>query len=187
MIIDFLSMVPVWTLASGGGTALNFDTFLEMEAKAENQVAYEQLEQGSFAAYNKQASPKEIRCVLASSQAYPYQQDTLEALDQLCQSTDLVSLITPSQEYANLNLESYNYRRTEQNGAAMLTVELRLIEIRQVESAATTQVATEQQTTAISTGNSKNPSNVSTQDTGQIQAKKPHDSLLSKAQKSLSV
>lgn len=184
MIIDFLSIAPVWTLAAmGGGTAIDFDSFLQMEAKAENSVAYEQLEKGSFAAYNKQASPMEIRCVLASTKSYGLQQDMLEGLDALCKGTELVSLITPSQEYPNLNLESYNYSRTETGGAALLTVELRLVEIRQVESAATTQVATQDQQTAISQGQSKNPSNVDTKDTGKTQAKKPHDSLLSKMAK----
>lgn len=183
MIIDFLSIAPVWTLAAmGGGTAIDFDSFLQMEAKAENSVAYEQLEKGSFAAYNKQASPMEIRCVLASTKAYSLQQDMLEGLDSLCKGTELVSLITPSQEYPNLNLESYNYSRTETGGAALLTVELRLVEIRQVESAATTQVATQEQP-KISQGQSKNASNVDIKDTGKTQAKKPHDSLLSKMAK----
>lgn len=183
MIIDFLSIAPVWTLAAmGGGTAIDFDSFLQMEAKAENSVAYEQLEKGSFAAYNKQASPMEIRCVLASTKSYGLQQDMLEGLDALCKGTELVSLITPSQEYPNLNLESYNYSRTETGGAALLTVELRLVEIRQVESAATTQVATQEQP-KISQGQSKEASNVDTKDTGKTQAKKPHDSLLSKMAK----
>lgn len=178
MIIDFLSVAPIWTIATIGGIALNFDVFCEMEVKAENSVAYEQLEKGSFAAYNKQASPMEIRCVLASSKAYYQQQDMLAALDQLCEGTDLVSLITPAQEYQNLNLESYNYRRTETNGAALLTVELRLVEIRQVESAATTQVVEEKP--KITQSSSKNPSNADTQDTGKTQTKQPHNSVLSK-------
>ena len=178
MIIDFLSIAPVWTLAAtGGGIALDFDVFCQMEAKAENSVAYEQLEKGSFAAYNKQASPMEIRCVLASTKAYALQQDMLESLDTLCKGTDLVSLVTPSQEYPNLNLESYNYSRTEQGGAALLTVELRLIEIREVESAATTQVSEQPK---ISQGQSKEPSNADTKDTGKAQAKEPYKSVLSR-------
>ena len=173
MILDFIHMRPTWTLVNeGGNKAIDFDVFLDVEVKGENQVAYEQLEKGSFAAYNKQASPLEIRINLAMTKPYAEQQSVLDALEELCGGTELVSLITPAQEYDSLNLESYNYRRTETNNSAMLAVELRLVEIRQVESSATTQ-ATEQPEPKLSASKTKNPSNASDQNTGKTQAKKP--------------
>lgn len=173
MLFEFFGAYnPVWTLAmENGGDAISFDVFCEMECKGENQVAYEPLEQGSFAAYNKQSSPLELRVVLAMTGDPSAQQEALDRIDDLCESTELLSLITPQQEYSNLNLESYSYRRNEANGASMLTVELMLIEIRQVESAATTQ------STAISSSNAKNASNSSKVNTGKTQAKPPRKSV----------
>ena len=181
MILDFIHMRPVWTLVNeGGNKAIDFDVFLDVEVKGENQVAYEQLEKGSFAAYNKQASPLEIRINLAMTKPYAEQQSVLDALEELCSGTELVSLITPSQEYDSLNLESYNYRRTETNNSAMLAVELRLVEIRQVESSATTQATEQPAEQKIPASKAKDPSNASDQNTGKTQEKKPYDSFLSR-------
>ena len=184
MILEFFTGYnPVWTLASeDGGDAVNFDVFCEMECKGENQVAYEPLEKGSFAAYNKQASPLQLRVVLAMTGDPSVQQAALERIEELCSGTELVSLITPQQEYASLNIESYNYRRNETSGASMLTVELMLVEIRQVESAATTK-ATQSESKPISSANAKNPSNTTKVSTGQTQTKPkpPYNSILSRA------
>lgn len=181
MLIEFFSSYnPVWTLAAeGGGDAVSFDVFCEMECKGENQVAYEPLEKGSFAAYNKQASPLQFRVVLAMTGDAATQQDALDRIEELCNGTELLSLITPQQEYESLNLESYSYRRNETTGASLLTVELMLVEIRQVESAATT-VATQSATGGkpISAANAKNASNTSKVNTGQTQAKEPYTSIL---------
>lgn len=176
MIMDFLfGIQPTWTLTyDDGSAAVSFDVFCEMEMKSENVVASEPLEKGSFASYNKQASPMELRCVLAMTGSFAEQQTALDTLEDLCSGTELLSLVTPQQEYPDLNLESYNYRRNETSGASLLTVELMLVEVRQVESAATTQ-ATQQ---PISKGNAKNASNASKVDTGKMQTKKPYKSIL---------
>lgn len=183
MLIEFFSAYnPVWTLASeNGGDAVSFDVFCEMECKGENQVAHEPLEQGSFAAYNKQASPLEFRVVLAMTGDAATQQEALERIEELCNGTELVSLITPQQEYDSLNLESYSYRRNETTGASMLTVEMMLVEIRQVESAASTMATqSENNGKTISAANAKEASNSSKVDTGKTQpVKKPYNSILS--------
>lgn len=180
MLVEFFGAYnPVWTLATeDGGDAISFDVFCEMECKGENQVAHEPLEQGSFASYNKQASPLEIRVVLAMTGDPASQQEALDRIDELCEGTELVSLITPQQEYQSLNLESYSYRRNETSGASMLTVELALVEIRQVESAATT-MATQSPTSKISAGNAKEKSNTSKVNTGKTQTKEqPYNGVL---------
>ena len=181
MLIEFFtSYNPVWTLASeSGGDAISFDVFCEMECKGENQVAYEPLEKGSFAAYNKQSSPLQLRVVLAMTGDAAAQQDALDRIEELCNGTELLSLITPQQEYESLNLESYSYKRNETSGASLLTVELMLVEIRQVESAATT-VATQSGGGggSISSANAKNASNASKVNTGQTQPKEPYTSIL---------
>lgn len=184
MILDFFTAYnPVWTLLSeNGGDAVTFDVFCEMECKGENQVAYEPLEQGSFAAYNKQSSPLQFRVVLAMTGTPSAQQEALERIEELCNGTELLSLVTPQQEYQSLNLESYSYKRNETSGASLLTVELMLVEIRQVESAATTQATqTGGGGGTISAANAKNASNVSKVDTGKTQTKPPYNSILSLA------
>ena len=182
MLLELLGLAPVWTLQNeGGGTAVDFDVFLGIDFSGDNQVAHEPIEQGGFASYNKQNTPKEISVELACTKMYFNQQPVLEALDKLASGVQKLSLVTPSSEYKNLNLESYSYRRTEDAGAGMLVVELKLIEIREVE--------TKKKTTASESPKSegkegkpiekaKNPSHDSTKKTGRTQTKEPRRSIL---------
>lgn len=177
MILSFLSMAPTWTIqAEGGSAAVDFDVFLSVDFSGANTVAHEPVEQGSFADYNKQESPKELTVALACTKMYMSQQPVLETLDKLASGIQKVSLVTPSYEYKNLNLESYSYRRTEDAGAGMLAVELKLVEIREVE--------VKQKTTASESPKSdgkqgkpieksKNPSNDSKAKTGRTQTQTP--------------
>jgi hypothetical protein len=90
-------------------------------------------------------------------------------------------LITPSSEYKNLNIEGYSYRRTDDAGAGMLVVELKLVEIREVEVKKKT-TASESPKSEGKEGKpvekSKNPSNDSKVKTGRTQTKEPKRSVL---------
>ena len=179
MILSCLSQAPTWTLQNeGGGTAVEFDVFIDMDFSGENQVAHEPIEQGGFASYNKQDSPKEITVTLACTKMYMSQQPVLENIDKLASGTQKLSLITPASEYKNLNIESYSYRRTEDAGAGMLAVELKLVEVREVETKKKT-TATEKPKSQNSKPieKSKNPSNNSKVKTGRTQTKEPYTSL----------
>lgn len=181
MILSFLSMAPTWTIQDeGGGTAVNFDVFLSMDFAGQNSVAHEPIEQGGFASYNKQDSPKEITVSLACTKMYMSQQPVLENLDKLAHGIQKLSLVTPSSEYKNLNLEGYSYRRTEDAGAGMLVVELKLVEVREVEIKKKT-TASESPKSEGKQGKPidkpKNPSNASKAKTGRTQTKEPYTSL----------
>ena len=175
MLLELLGLAPVWTLQNeGGGTAVDFDVFLGMEFSGANAVAHEPIEQGGFASYNKQDTPKEITVTLACTKMYFNQQPVLESIDKLAAGTQKLSLVTPSSEYKNLNLESYSYTRQEDSGAGMLVVELKLIEIREVEvKKKTTASENPKSQNSKPIEKSKNPSNESKVKTGRTQTKKP--------------
>lgn len=177
MLLELLGLAPVWTLQNeGGGTAVDFDVFLSMDFAGENQVAHEPIEQGGFASYNKQDSPKEIAVELACTKMYFSQQPVLENLDKLAHGIQKLSLVTPSSEYKDLNLEGYSYRRTEDSGAGMLVVDLKMVEIREVEVKKKT-TASESPKSEGKQGKpiekSKNPSNESKVKTGRTQTQAP--------------
>lgn len=168
MIIDLGAATHTWTLLDEDGTSpLTFDAMLDVDVSAENQVAHEPVEKGSFAAYNKAASPTRLRVTLSRSGTEDDQQAVLDTLERLCNGTDLVTLVTPAQEYAGYNLESYTYSRKSNSGAQLLVVELSLIEIRQVDTQATTTVK------ALTPAQVKKKSDATTANTGKVQATKP--------------
>lgn len=167
MLFNFLSTAPVWSLqADGGGASIDFDSMLEMDHTAEDMVASEPVEKGSFASYNKQAGPREITVVLACTKTYAEQQGVLDELDKLASGTQKVSLVTPASEYKDLNVQSYSYTRKPDGGAQMLVVELKLVEVREVDTKVKT-AATQ------SIAAPKNPANASTAKTGKTQAQAP--------------
>ena len=182
MLLELIGLAPVWTLQNeGGGTAVDFDVFLGIDFAGDNQVAHEPIEQGGFASYNKQNTPKEITVELACTKMYFSQQPVLENIDKLAAGVQKLSLVTPSSEYKDLNLESYTYRRTDDAGAGMLVVELKLVEIREVETKKKT-TASESPKSEGKEGKpverSKNPSNDSKAKTGRTQTKEPRRSIL---------
>ena len=175
MLLELLGLAPVWTLQDeGGGTAVDFDVFLSMDFAGQNAVAHEPVEQGGFASYNKQDTPKEITVELACTKMYFNQQPVLENIDKLAKGIQKLSLVTPSSEYKNLNLEGYSYRRTEDANAGMLAVELKLVEIREVEvkkKTTASEIPKSQNSKPIE--KSKNPSNESKVKTGRTQTQAP--------------
>ena len=182
MLLELLGLAPVWTLQNeGGGTAVDFDVFLGIDFSGDNQVAHEPIEQGGFVSYNKQNTPKEITVELACTKMYFSQQPVLENIDKLASGVQKLSLVTPSSEYKDLNLESYSYRRTDDAGAGMLVVELKLVEIREVEVKKKT-TASESPKSSGKEGKpvekSKNPSNDSKVKTGRTQTKEPRRSIM---------
>lgn len=123
-----------WTLYNADGeAAVPFDTFIACTVKSENKVAQNPTEKGSFADYNKVASPISVGLILARSGPSDELAQTLNALDRLVESTELLSVVTPEKTFLDFNLASYDYDRKAENGVDRLLVSLVLEEIRQVE------------------------------------------------------
>ena len=166
MIINLRDDPMQWALlAEDGRSLMEFDAILSFEASAENRVSQEPVEKGSFATYNRAASPTRLNVRLARSGTGYDQQTMLDTLERLCNGTELVTLTTPAQEYAGYALEGYRHSHSDTDGAQLLVVDLSLVEVRQVETLAYTSVRIKPQ-------QAKRASDVSVQDTGKGQTKK---------------
>ncbi len=122
-----------WLLADENGLpVVSFTSFLSADIRNEGQVVSAPVEEGSFATYNKVATPLEARVTLGIQGNDSALQDALDTLTTLQAGTRLISLVTPSAEYPNLNLEGFNYSLKRENGLGALFVELSLAEVKQV-------------------------------------------------------
>ena len=99
-----------------GAKALDFDTFFSCSIKSENKISSNPVEKGSFADYNKIASPTAVSVVLGRTGKSDELAAFLTALDKLAESTDLVSIVTPEKTFLDYNLVSYDYDRKAENG-----------------------------------------------------------------------
>lgn len=126
---------PRWTINNASGEQIvGFTSFLAMEFRSEGKAVSAPVEEGSFASYNKTASPLDITVSLGIEGDDSALQQALEAIAKLKAGTELVTLVTPAAEYRDLNLESYSYGHKREDGVGVLWLELSLVEIRQVKT-----------------------------------------------------
>lgn len=122
-----------WSLyKSDGSVAVPFDTFFSVDVSNEGKVTTYPMEQNGFFAYNKVQSPAQISVTLGLTGGNADRRSVVEALDELCASTELLSVVTPEKTYTDFTLESFDYTRTVADGIDRLKVNLRLVEIKKV-------------------------------------------------------
>lgn len=83
------SFVGEWLLADSdsGETVLTFASFIEAAVKRSGSVAYEPIEKGSFASYNKTTDPLNCIVTLAITGTKADIQNALDTLDELQKNT----------------------------------------------------------------------------------------------------
>jgi hypothetical protein len=122
------------------------------EYSKEMKTASFPVEQGGFANYNKVEMPGEpvVTLIIDGASSVSQRSAFLAAIDAATKSTNRYSVVTPEVTYTNQSINRYTYRRTAQQGATLLKVELSLSEIRQVSAALT-------MASASSLANAQNP------------------------------
>lgn len=114
-----------------GNAVLTPDTFLGISYTTASTLAQAPLERGSFTSYNKVGSPFEGVVHLAVGGSQAERENFLADLEKLAADTNLYTLITPEAAYRNCNLERFDYRRTQRNGAGLIEAHCYFKEIRQ--------------------------------------------------------
>lgn len=148
-----------------------FDTFLDYDATQESKVVTMPVEKGSFAGYNKVASPYDVTVRLARAGTPETLAKFINDLERFANGTDLVSVVTPRRVYTNANIESFKHGTKRESGTSILIAELSLVEIRQVSA----------NYKRVKRAGHKKP-----EDRGLVQAKTPRTSLLASAKKAAS-
>jgi hypothetical protein len=175
-----------WGIFSVSGEPLVLaDSVIEVSYENSSKISQHPVAAGSFASYNKVASPfattvrlskgsgvkalGELANVLQNGignigkGALNARSDFLEVIDDLSKSTTLVHVVTPEKTYTHCNIEKYSYRREQSNGAHMLIVDINLVEVRE------TKVSYSNSETVVATDNSKQPEAKSPENNGKVQ------------------
>ena len=92
-----------------------------------------------FATYNKAIMPATpvIVCIIEGEEID--RTTFLGFIEAACISTELYNIVTPTVTYMNYTVTQYSYARKAEKGAVLLSVEVRLKEVRQVVAASTMQ------------------------------------------------
>lgn len=115
-----------------GVVALAVDSIYAVEPGREFRIADYPQEAGGFLSYNKVATPGEVRLtVTKGGYKSTDRQAFLRELDALVETTDLYSIVTPERVFERYNIVRYDYRRTAEAGARLITVEILATEVRE--------------------------------------------------------
>lgn len=116
---------------SAGNTVAIADSVLSLDYANSSRVSNYPVEAGAFASYNKVANPYDVRVRLARGGTEAERSAFIKALDYAANSLNLYVIVTPEATYKDANIESFDYRRENTNGANIILAELRIVEIRQ--------------------------------------------------------
>jgi hypothetical protein len=157
-----------------GNPVISFKTLLKAEYKSGGTVVSENIEENSFATYNKTTEPREYAFDVALQAPNQDIGGILDKLEELKKGVELFTFSTPFTVYEDLTLEGYS--TTFETTTNMLVVSLQCKEVIQVEQGYTSvevKDATPVDAKPIDAGDAKNPDNASTVDTGITQTSEP--------------
>ena len=164
-----------------GNPIISFKTLLKAEYKSNGSAVSEPIEQNSFATYNKTTEPREFYFEVALQFPNNDFSSALSTLEDLKKGTELFSFVTPFTEFSDLTLEGYS--TTFETFTSMMVIGLQCKEVIQVEQGYTNVEVND--ATPIGQGDSANPDNASTSNTGMTGTKSPTDEEKKQANQSL--
>ena len=151
-----------WALLDeNGGTALTFTSLMDIRYSNEGQALSYPVEQGGFAGYNKTQNPLDIQVKLGMQGSEADFSHMQEKLDEYAKKAVTLTVVTPSAVYPNMTLRGHSFGRSGESGAGMLEADLRLVEVREVQT----------QTSAGVISGPKNPTSAPKVDIGRVQTR----------------
>lgn len=150
------------------------DTVYSVKYQNRSQIAQAPVEKGTFASYNKVATPYQATVTMIRGGGDATMRGLFIAqLELLSKSTLLFHVITPEYVHTNAAINGYDYARLPQDGARMITANIYLEEVREG-------------TVTYETKETKNPEDSPSVDQGEQQPQPASQSMLSKVVDSVS-
>lgn len=165
---------PQWGIYLNGFAVLTPDSIVSVEVKADWRVADFPQEAGTFESYNKVREPIEIKVTMTKGRAqsgvagviapitgllginkHQSVHDFMQTLLTAAGSTTVYAVLERDGIWPNMTMDHFDFRRTAQNGASLLTVDVWFREIR---------------VPVPASSNTAAPSGANPANTGQVQA-----------------
>lgn len=183
---QFIGNNAEWILADeAGNPVLPIHSFIGIDVSASGNTASAPIEKGSFNSYNKTRAPKQLTIDVSFQGSEAELHEAIDVLDELQQSTNVFSIITPQYEFENYTLESYSFsQRVDSGGGGILFASLTCVEIQETAAAysSVSQDAIQSsQASPVTAADAANPSDVSTVETGQVATATPTEAEESEA------
>lgn len=154
-----------WSIVDDKGRpVITPDSVISFEYRNRQLIPNYPVEEGSFASYNKVATPFDIRCILSCGGNGEMTRDAFtQTIDELLDSVELCSFVTPDRAYSGINLVSADYSRRARSGVTLLLAQLTFTEVRE---------------TVISTVTTTEPDGAPNSPNGQVSPIRENDAAL---------
>lgn len=123
-------------LTGGAINALNLFSVVDFEYKQDWTVSDYPVEEGGFQSYDKVQLPFDVKMRIAAGGSASNRQALLGAVEGIANSITLYDVYTPEQAYIGCNVTHFDYKRTSNNGAGMIVIDIWLVEVRVTATAA---------------------------------------------------
>jgi hypothetical protein len=122
---------PAWGVFDDQGNQVVFpDSVLEFSHRQDSNISNFPVQEGQFASYNKVVLPYEVQLRFSKGGSQSDRTQFLQDIQNLWESIDLYTVVTPERTYPNMNLERYELTRRGPKGAYFLTeVDLYFLQI----------------------------------------------------------
>jgi len=151
-ILNFLTGFGAapWGIYQDGVPVVEADNVVSVDYKQDWSIADFQIEQGGFATYDKVDTPFSSRVRFSSGGSQANRQALLDSIAAIAGTLELYDVVTPEQVYPSVNIQGYDLRRSASNGVGLITIDVKLIEVRVT---ATAEFANTKSPTAASPSN----------------------------------
>ena len=140
------------------------------------------IQNGSFATFNKIATPFEVELRLVKSGPLSERAKFLDDMERIGASLQLYRIVTPERTYQPVNISSFSLIRDGAQGAFFFAeADITAVEIRQV----TPQYSTTQGDSGASTANAQDPSALPTTNIGTLNAVTPPTDVQTKIERTI--
>ncbi len=129
-VLGFFKASEWGIYGSDGKLAIKPDSIVAVDFKREFRIADYPQENGAFQAYNKVATPDDVRVTMTKGGKTSDRTDFLNALGDISKSLDLYSVVVPEGKYSSMNVSHIDYRRTAKSGVSLLTVDVWMQKVR---------------------------------------------------------
>jgi hypothetical protein len=119
----------IFSPSSGQSIAIA-DSVISIQYRNESRISNYPVEEGSFASYNKVASPYDVRIRMVKGGRQEDRSTFLSAIEFAASATDLFTVVTPEKTFENANIVGHDYSRETLNGAYVIIVDIDIQEVR---------------------------------------------------------
>lgn len=132
----------LWGVFLGGAPVVLFDTFVSIDYRQGWALSDYPVERGAFETYDKVQLPFDVRVRFAAGGSEANRQALIDSVAAISGTLTLYSVVTPEVVYNSVNVQHYDYRRTNANGLGLITIEMWLLEVRVTADSSPTSSAT---------------------------------------------